>query len=222
MFGRIARRYDRANTVLSFGTHHAWRRKAVKAARVGPGDHSVDVACGTGDLSFALKRTVGPTGSVVGVDFTPEMLDMARAKAAAKGQDVGFQAGDALALPLADHAFDAATIAFGIRNVDDPPKCIQEMHRVVRPGGRVVVLEFGQPTGPFGACYRAYSKHVMPRIGGMITGDRSAYEYLPRTAADFPAGEAFTDMMEQAADFDDLDATPLTGGVAWIYSGTTS
>ncbi len=221
MFGRIAHRYDRANTVLSLGVHHAWRKRAVNAAAVAPGDHVLDVACGTGDLTFALLKAVGE-GSVVGSDFTPEMLDVARAKAEARGANVTWQQADAQDLPFGDDEFDAATIAFGIRNVDDPVQGMREMHRVVRPGGRVVVLEFGQPRGAWGHMYRWYSRHVMPRIGGLITGDRAAYEYLPATAAAFPAGEDFVALMQEVGAWHDLTAQPLTGGIAWIYAGTVA
>lgn len=217
MFGRIARRYDRANRVLSFGIDKLWRRRTVRAASVEAGAHVLDTACGTGDLSFALKRAVGPTGSVVGVDFTPQMVELAHAKTAKHG-DVAFEEGDVMAMRFEDDSFDAATIAFGIRNVDDPVQGLRELRRVVRPGGRVVVLEFGQPRGPWGAFYRSYSKHIMPRLGGLITGDKAAYEYLPRTAAAFPAGPAFVAMMEEAG-LKDVQATPLSGSIAWIYAG---
>ena len=115
---------------------------------------------------------------------------------------------------------DVASIAFGIRNVDDPVKCLSEMARVVRPGGRVVVLEFGQPTGFFGALFRFYSKVVMPRVGGLLTGNRAAYEYLPRTSAAFPAGERFLGLMEQSGGYKERVAHPLTFGTSYVYVGT--
>jgi demethylmenaquinone methyltransferase/2-methoxy-6-polyprenyl-1,4-benzoquinol methylase len=127
---------------------------------------------------------------------------------------------DALALPFRSASFDVASIAFGIRNVDDPVRCLREMARVVRPGGRVVVLEFGQPRGPFGALFRAYSRHAMPAIGGLLTGNRAAYEYLPRTAASFPAGEKFLALMDEAGAFSERAAWPLTFGTAFVYVAT--
>jgi demethylmenaquinone methyltransferase / 2-methoxy-6-polyprenyl-1,4-benzoquinol methylase len=127
--------------------------------------------------------------------------------------------GDALRLPCRDASFDVASIAFGIRNVDDPQAGVAEMKRVVKPGGRVVVLEFGQPRGPLGVLYRWYSRHVMPRMGGWLTGDRAAYEYLPETASRFPSGDAFVAIMA-AAGLHDIKSKRLTGGIAWLYVGT--
>ncbi|HEX9602680.1 MAG TPA: ubiquinone/menaquinone biosynthesis methyltransferase, partial [Myxococcales bacterium] len=165
MFASIARRYDAANEVLSLGVHRAWRRAAVRLSGVLPGDRVLDCATGTGDLALAFKRAVGPSGEVVGTDFCAEMLASAPAKAQRAGLPVRFEVADALSLPYADASFDVASIGFGIRNVDDPVRCLREMARVVRPGGRVVVLEFGQPRGPFGALFRVYSRQVMPALG---------------------------------------------------------
>ncbi|QAT85851.1 ubiquinone/menaquinone biosynthesis methyltransferase [Corallococcus coralloides] len=220
MFSSIATRYDVTNEVLSFGIHRLWRRTAVKLSGAKEGSHVLDCATGTGDLALAFKRKVGPTGRVVGTDFCPEMLESAPAKAAKAGLEVEFQVQDAMALTLPDNTFDVASISFGIRNVDDPVKCLQEMARVVRPGGRVVVLEFGQPTGPYGALFRFYSKTVMPAIGGLLTGNRAAYQYLPRTAAAFPAGERFLSLMDQAGAYSERAAHPLLFGTAYVYVGT--
>lgn len=218
MFARIARRYDRANTVLSFGQDRRWRRVAVRMADVRPGDAVLDVACGTGALTRALARRVGSDGNVVGVDFTQAMLDIAQQRPS-RGAATTYQWADAQDLPFDDGAFDAATIAFGIRNVDDPARGIAEMARVVRPGGQVVALEFGQPSGIMGAVYKVHSRHVMPRVGGLLTGDRAAYEYLPRTAAAFPAGEAFVALMRDAAPFEAIQKRSIMGGMVWCYAG---
>ncbi|GMT99533.1 bifunctional demethylmenaquinone methyltransferase/2-methoxy-6-polyprenyl-1,4-benzoquinol methylase UbiE [Corallococcus caeni] len=220
MFSSIATRYDVTNEVLSLGIHRLWRRSAVKLSGAKDGSHVLDCATGTGDLALAFKRKVGSTGRVVGTDFCPEMLESAPAKAAKAGLEVEFQVQDAMALTLPDNSFDVASISFGIRNVDDPVKCLQEMARVVRPGGRVVVLEFGQPTGPYGALFRFYSKTVMPAIGGLLTGNRAAYQYLPRTAAAFPAGERFLALMDQAGAYSERAAHPLLFGTAYVYVGT--
>ncbi len=219
MFARIAPRYDAGNAVLSLGTDRRWRRAAVAAAGVRPGDAVLDCATGTGELALAFKRAVGPTGRVLGTDFCAEMLEFAPAKAAAAGLEVRFEQADVMKLPYADSSFDVASIAFGIRNVDAPVTALRELARVVKPGGRVVVLEFGQPAGVFGAAFRVYARHVMPRLGGLITGDRAAYEYLPRTSAAFPSGERFLALMEEAGGFGERTARPLTFGTAWVYAG---
>ena len=222
MFSEIAPRYDLANGVLSLGTHHGWRRAAVRASGAGPGAKVLDCATGTGDLALAFKRAVGTSGRVVGTDFCAEMLEPAPRKAAAAGLDVEFAQADAQALPYADRTFDVASIAFGIRNVDDPVKCLREMARVVRPGGRVVVLEFGQPRGLFGALFRFYSSWVLPFVGGLISGRPAAYRYLDRTAAAFPSGEAFTALMRQAGVFAEVGDRALTLGTVHVYTGTVA
>ncbi|MCP3099580.1 bifunctional demethylmenaquinone methyltransferase/2-methoxy-6-polyprenyl-1,4-benzoquinol methylase UbiE [Myxococcus sp. K15C18031901] len=220
MFSSIATRYDVTNEVLSFGIHRLWRRTAVRLSQAKAGDRVLDCASGTGDLAMVFKRKVGDTGHVTGTDFCPEMLESAPAKAAKAGLQVNFQVADAMALPFADNSFDVASIAFGIRNVDDPVQCLREMGRVVRPGGHVVVLEFGQPEGMFGALFRFYSKTIMPAVGGLLTGNRAAYEYLPRTSAAFPAGDKFLSLMDQSGAYAERSAHPLTFGTAHVYVGT--
>ncbi len=223
MFGAIARRYDRANSVLSGGMHHLWRRRAVRMLGSRPGDRVLDVCCGTGDLAFAVADALGADGEVAATDFTPEMVELANAKLARRGERAGrgrvaFAQADATDLPYDDDAFDAATVSFGIRNVVPPAAGIAEMARVVRPGGRVLVLEFGQPDGwLFGRLFRFYARFVMPRIGGLLTGDRAAYEYLPRTSAAFPAGEAFVTELLEPAGLRVVAKAALTFGIAWIY-----
>lgn len=219
MFATIARRYDTANDLLSLGVHKGWRRQAVRLSGATRGQRVLDCATGTGDLALAFKRAVGPGGEVIGTDFCREMLDSAPAKAARAGLEVKFEVADALSLPYAAQRFDVASIAFGIRNVDDPLRCLRELSRVVVPGGRVVVLEFGQPDGAFGALFRFYSRAVMPLVGGLVTGNRSAYEYLPRTAAAFPAGDRFLSLMREAGTFVEVRATKLLLGTAFVYVG---
>ena len=219
MFASIARRYDTANEVLSLGIHKGWRRAAVHLSGAAPGQRVLDCATGTGDLALEFKRAVGASGEVIGTDFCAEMLESAPAKAAKAHLQVKFAVADVLALPYPDGQFDVASIAFGIRNVDDPLLCLREMARVVKTGGCVIVLEFGQPRGPFGALFRAYSRGVMPVVGGLLTGNRAAYEYLPRTAAAFPAGEKFLDVMRESDAFSAMEAHPLTFGTAYVYRG---
>lgn len=221
MFADIAPSYDSTNTVLSMGIHHLWRKRAVALSGAAPGMSVLDCATGTGDLAIAFKETVGD-GRVVGTDFCAPMLGPAPAKAQKRGLDITFEVADALDLPYDDNSFDIASISFGIRNVDDPLKCLQEMARVVRPGGRVVVIEFGQPRGLFGALYRFYSFKVMPAVGGIMSGNRDAYVYLPRTSANFPAGDDFIALMDQSGAYSDRTATSLSLGIAWIYVGTVA
>jgi len=222
MFSKIAPRYDLANDVLSLGTHHRWRKKAVKLARAAPGDKVLDCATGTGDLALAFKRAVGPQGDVIGTDFCADMLNLAPAKAAKAKLNVRFEVADAMALPYPDASFDIVSISFGIRNVDDPQRCLLEMARVLKHGGRALILEFGQPKGLFGNFFRLYSKHVIPFVGKCLTGNRSAYEYLPKTSAAFPSGDAFLSLMEQTAAFYITQACPLSFGIAYAYIGEVS
>jgi demethylmenaquinone methyltransferase/2-methoxy-6-polyprenyl-1,4-benzoquinol methylase len=220
MFSSIAPRYDATNDALSLGLHRTWRSATVRLSGAAPGQSVLDCATGTGDLAIAFKRAVGPEGRVVGTDFCAEMLVPAPEKARRAGLEIDFRVADAMSLPYPDDSFDIASIAFGIRNVDDPGKCLSELARVVRPGGRVVVLEFGQPTGLFGAFFRVYARWVMPLIGQLLTGNRTAYEYLPRTAAAFPAGDRFLTLMDSTSRFQQRTAHPLVFGTAYVYVGT--
>ncbi len=221
MFSQIAPRYDLANDVMSMGTHRLWRKRAVTASGAKPGDAVLDCATGTGDLAIDFRRVVGPTGSVLGTDFNADMLKTAPQKAKAAGfEELTFEVADATALPYADKRFDIASISFGIRNVDDPTKCLRELARVVKPGGRVMVLEFGQPTGAFGALFRVYARFAMPLIGWALTGNKAAYEYLPRTASKFPSNEKFLELMDDSKAFIAKKAIPLMWGLAYIYVGT--
>lgn len=219
MFSDIAPKYDITNSVLSLGIHHIWRRAAVRAAAARPGMAVLDCATGTGDLAIAFKRAVGREGRVLGTDFCADMLSFAPAKAASAELDVGFEIADVMNLPYADASFDVSSISFGIRNVDEPAIALSEMARVVKPGGRVVVLEFGQPKGIVGLTYRWYSKNVIPVIGGMLTGNRDAYAYLPETAAAFPCREDFLKIMMATGRYESASYRALTGGIAFLYTG---
>ena len=216
MFASIATRYDRANTILSAGVHLAWRRRAVRRAGVRQGQRVLDCATGTGDMAIRFRDR---GADVVGIDFTPQMIELARAKA----PSIRFEVADVMSLPFSSDSFDVANIAFGIRNVADPAIGIAEMARVVRSGGRVVVLEFGQPRNralrPF---YDLYRKHLLPRLGAAVTGDREAYEYLESSTARFPCGKEFADLMHASARFAEVSFEPLTFGVAYLYLGITA
>ena len=219
MFSQIAPRYDAANDVLSLGVHRYWRTQAVKLSQARAGEKVLDCATGTGDLAIAFKKTVGESGQVLGTDFCADMLKFAPDKAAREGLQISFEVADAMALPCPSQSFDVTSIAFGIRNVDDPKVCLKELSRVLKPGGRAVILEFGQPDGIYGALFRFYSRHVMPLIGSIVTGNRAAYEYLPRTSANFPAGERFVTVMKETQAFRAVEAHSLLFGTAWVYVG---
>jgi demethylmenaquinone methyltransferase/2-methoxy-6-polyprenyl-1,4-benzoquinol methylase len=222
MFGEIASSYDTANTVLSGGIHHLWRKSLVKWSGAKAGQSVLDCATGTGDLAIEFKRVVGD-GRVVGTDFTPEMLIPAPAKAAKRGLEITFSQADVTLLPYADHEFDFATISFGIRNVNDPIKGLSELARVVKPGGAVMVLEFGQPSLPVvQQFYDFYSQKILPKLGGLVTGRRAAYQYLQDSSSQFPCGEEFVNLMNKTGRFASCSYSPLTFGVAYMYKGLVS
>jgi demethylmenaquinone methyltransferase/2-methoxy-6-polyprenyl-1,4-benzoquinol methylase len=178
MFDRLARRYDLLNTVLSGGSDARWRRVAARKSGLKPGGRALDVATGSGKLALELLRLAGPEGEVVGLDFSAGMLEIAHRHAPGPR----YVQGDALSLPFEDGGFDAATIAFGLRNLADPQRGLEEMRRVLRDNGRAVVLEFVKPRpGLVGSAYRAYLKHGLPRIGGLVSGQSQAYRYLSDT-----------------------------------------
>ncbi len=218
MFSTLARRYDRANTVLSAGIHHLWRRSMVRWSGAGPGDRVLDCATGTGDLAFAFKRVVGDEGVVVGMDFCEAMLDVAQQKARRRGLDVRFEAADVMSLPHDTDSFDFAAIAFGIRNVSDAVQGLREMGRVTRPDGRVLVLEFGQVEAPvLKQVYNLYARKFLPRIGGWVTGHRRAYDYLKASSSRMECREAFLARMAETGTLKDPEYRPLMGGVAFMY-----
>jgi len=187
MFDRIAGFYDVMNSVMTAGLHHGWRRRAADLARVGPGDRVLDVATGTGDLALELARRVGPTGEVIGSDFSEQMLAHARSKAPDAPSRISFQWANAMALPYADGEFAAATVGFGARNFSDLDLGLAEMARVVRPGGHVVVLEITTPSRPpLSSFYRLWFDRIVPVIG-RLAGDPEAYSYLPNSVKRFPA-----------------------------------
>jgi demethylmenaquinone methyltransferase/2-methoxy-6-polyprenyl-1,4-benzoquinol methylase len=182
MFDRIAGFYDAMNSVMTAGLHHRWRERAADLAAVGPGDRALDVATGTGDLAIELARRVGPSGEVVGSDFSEAMLDRARAKA----PELRWEWGNALSLPYADGEFAAATVGFGARNFSDLERGLTEMARVVRPGGRVVVLEITTPTKPpLSTFFGLWFDRIVPVLG-RLTGESVAYSYLPSSVRRFP------------------------------------
>jgi demethylmenaquinone methyltransferase / 2-methoxy-6-polyprenyl-1,4-benzoquinol methylase len=222
MFAAIAHAYDLNNRLHSLGRDQAWRKFAVKAAQIKPGDRVLDIACGTGDLSEAFARSAASI--VVGADFTPQMLDVARTKAARLLPSVAaklhYQEADAQKLPFADASFDVVSIAFGIRNVERPAQAIAEFRRVLKPSGRLIILEFDRPTfAPIRWFNNLYSARIMPITATLISGDRSgAYKYLPRSVGTFMSR---ADMLQTltSAGFANATAKPLTFGICVCYRG---
>jgi demethylmenaquinone methyltransferase / 2-methoxy-6-polyprenyl-1,4-benzoquinol methylase len=216
MFDRIARRYDLLNRVLSLGLDRRWRRQAAAALELGAGARVLDLACGTGDLALAIARR-HPDARVTGVDPSGAMLDIAREKAARRGVDLALEVGIAEELPFADGAFDGVSIAFGLRNVPERARALAEMARVTRPGGRVVVLELGEPRGRLlGPIARFHIHRVVPRLGALLSGARE-YRYLERSIAAFPPPEEVALMMREAGLAPD-DPRPLAFGACHLFA----
>ena len=214
MFDRIAGVYDLMNAVMTAGMHQRWRARAVELARVGPGSRALDVATGTGDLAVAL-RTAG--AEVVGCDFSEEMLERARRKE----PSARFEWADALALPYEDDSFDAATVGFGARNFSDLGRGLGEMARVVRPGGRVVVLEITTPQKPpLSTVFSLWFDRIVPALGRMA-GDEEAYSYLPSSVKRFPGPYALAEELA-AAGLEDIRWVLTAGGIIAIHAGTVS
>jgi len=213
MFARIASRYDLANHLLSGGLDIIWRRKLVWAVERQAPAVVLDLATGSGDVAFALRRGLRRDTRIVGMDFCQPMLDQADVKKAAlpaaDQTALTFLPGDGLALPLPDMCFDAVTISFGLRNMSDRDRSLREMHRVLRPGGRLYVLEFSQPSPWFRPLYYFYLRRLLPLVAGAVTGDRAAYVYLNETIEQFPDRNSLAAEIS-AAGFSQVTARGLT------------
>jgi demethylmenaquinone methyltransferase / 2-methoxy-6-polyprenyl-1,4-benzoquinol methylase len=217
MFDRIAGVYDVMNSAMTAGLHHQWRQRAVDRAEVGPGSDALDVCCGTGDLALELRRRIGPDGRVVGCDFSEPMLELARRKSGEQGLPVEFGWADALDLPYGDARFDAVSIGFGARNLADLERGLSEMTRVLRPGGRLVILEITRPTRePLATFYSLWFDRIVPVIG-TVAGDPDAYRYLPNSVRSFPEPRELAAAMD-AAGFERIRWLLLAGGIIAVHS----
>jgi demethylmenaquinone methyltransferase/2-methoxy-6-polyprenyl-1,4-benzoquinol methylase len=220
MFDAIASRYDTLNHLLSAGLDRRWRARAIRELSLTGRERVLDVCTGTGDLAIeAATSAPGSVRQVIGIDFAAEMLRRGWDKVRGEGLGavIHLARGDAASLPLATGAFDAATIAFGIRNVLDPLRACRELVRVLRPGGRIAILEFGSPMTPgLRGAYAWYFREVLPRIGRLISRHADAYSYLPASVADFPSGNAFAELLRSAG-FVDVRQVKLTFGVVILY-----
>ena len=219
MFDRVAARYDLLNSLMSAGLHHRWRERAADRAEVGPGDSALDVCCGTGDLTLELAGRIAPDGSVIGCDFSEPMLDLAREKAARRGIDgARFEWADALSLPYDAGRFDAVTVGFGVRNFADRDRGLREMARVLRPGGRLVVLEFTKPRRPpFSTFYSLWFDRIAPVLG-RISDDPEAYAYLAESVRSFTGPRGLAEKMD-AAGLGGIRYAILAGGIVTIHTG---
>jgi demethylmenaquinone methyltransferase/2-methoxy-6-polyprenyl-1,4-benzoquinol methylase len=223
MFDRIARVYDRMNSVMTAGMHHRWRARAADLAQLAPGARALDVACGTGDLALELAGRVGPGGEIVACDFSEQMLELARAKAAGPAATAGrapirVEWANALELPYRDDEFAAATVGFGARNFSDLERGLSEMVRVVRPGGRVVILEITTPTRPpLSTFYRVWFDRIVPALG-RVAGDADAYTYLPSSVRRFPGPRELAATMERCG-LRNIRYVLTAGGIIAIHVG---
>ncbi|MBL7646903.1 MAG: bifunctional demethylmenaquinone methyltransferase/2-methoxy-6-polyprenyl-1,4-benzoquinol methylase UbiE [Candidatus Hydrogenedentes bacterium] len=221
MFDRIAHRYDLLNRLLSMGTDVSWRKRLNRRIPARPGLHVLDLATGTADVLISMHGACAQVKSGVGLDMSGGMLKYGRLKLIKLGLFEKFRLvrGDATCLGLDSEQFDAVTISFGIRNVIDVPAALGEMRRILKPGGRALILEFSLPANrPFRALYLFYFRNILPRIGALISGDSHAYRYLNETVETFPYGEDFCKLMRDAG-FEGVSATPLTFGIASLYEG---
>ena len=220
MFAGIAGRYDLLNHVLSLNIDKGWRRKVSAELRIildDPNALVLDVACGTGDLSIELNKN--SQAQIVGTDFCRPMLAIAKSKSETQTQAIPYIEGDAMGLPFDSDRFDAVTIAFGLRNLSNVPEGLKELHRIIKPGGRLAVLEFSAPIVPgFGYLFNFYFSHILPRIGGAVSGSRGAYEYLPDSVSKFPNQKKLAALMESSG-FERVKYQNLTGGIAALHSG---
>ncbi|MGW9984814.1 demethylmenaquinone methyltransferase / 2-methoxy-6-polyprenyl-1,4-benzoquinol methylase [Staphylococcus cohnii] len=218
VFQNISGKYDRLNNIISFEQHKTWRKRVMKEMNVKNGSKALDVCCGTADWTISLSKAVGPSGEVIGVDFSENMLEVGKKKTTDM-HNIQLIHGDAMNLPFEDNEFDYVTIGFGLRNVPDYLATLKELNRVLKPGGMVVCLETSQPTAPiFKQCYKLYFKFIMPIFGKIFAKSKDEYEWLQQSTFDFPDKEKLKRLFSQAG-FSNIKVRSFTGGVAAMHLG---
>lgn len=216
LFSEISKSYDTANDTITFGLARSWRRKLVVWSEVKEGDKILDIATGTGDLAFDFSKKTNNTADIIGIDFCQPMLDIAVKKSSLP--NIKFLWGDACQLQYPDQSFDIVSISYGLRNVERFEDCVKEMYRVLKPGGRLMILETGSKDSGFLSPFiNFYSNYVMPHLGGFISGKKSAYEYLSSSSAQFPSGKNLLGAIHKSAPFSVLQYKKVMGGASFIY-----
>ena len=218
LFSSISQTYDKANDVITLGIARGWRKELVRYSGAPENAKVLDCATGTGDLALDFKRILGPSAEVIGSDFCAEMIALAPLKAKAQNLNVKFELGDAMALNYPSGYFDVTSIAYGIRNVSDVRLAVREMARVTKSQGKVMILETGEVRNPLlKSAIQLYFKRIVPQLGGWVSGQKEAYEYLQSSSARFPSGPAFCDLLKSTQSFYRVDFKPLLGGASYIY-----
>jgi demethylmenaquinone methyltransferase/2-methoxy-6-polyprenyl-1,4-benzoquinol methylase len=218
LFNSISTNYDRANHVITLGLLTSWRKKLIRLSGVKPGDSILDCATGTGDFAIEFKKIAGASGTVIGSDFSEGMLELAPKKAKKQKLDIQFDLGDVMKLPYKDNKFNITSIGYGIRNVLDPQLGLNEMARVTKPKGFVMVLETGENLNPVMRPFiKMYFNYVVPTLGALANSNKGAYQYLNQSSGKFPCGEEFIQLMDSTNQFSNIQCYPLMGGASYIY-----
>jgi len=221
MFSEISESYDKMNDLFTFNMHNGWKKKLVKLSNAKAGDKVLDCASGTGDLAFEFKKVVGDSGKVLATDFCDDMLKYVEPKGEKLDLKVEVEFADAMNLHYEDNSFDIVSISYGIRNVDDTPTALKEMARVLKPGGKIAILETGQPSKWLRPFFGIMTKFLMPLMGKLIAGNKSAYEYLSETSMEYPYGKEFLKILMDTGKFKDPISKPMFMGASYIYIATT-
>lgn len=218
MFSKISKDYDKMNDVLSFKMHNGWKKRLIELSGVKKDDKVLDCASGTGDLAILFKQVVGEKGEVIATDFCNDMLKYAQPKAEKLNLNIKSELADVMNLQFGDDAFDVSSISYGIRNVDDTPTALKEMARVIKPGGKIAILETGQPPVYLRPMYYMVTRWAMPVMGRILAKEKSAYQYLAETASKYPYGKEFIQIMKDTGKFENCKAYPQFFGASYIIS----